>query len=89
LLYWLRTEFGVEKPGQKLEAFDALDSLDGEGFVEEARKRRPRSEGRLTRAALRSLRSGYAEVATPVREDRAAASALERCSRISSTKLTA
>ena len=86
MLYWLRTEFGVEKPGQKLEDFAALDA---EAFVEEARKRRPRSEGRLTRAALRSLRSGYAEVATPVREDGAAASALERCSRISSTKLTA
>jgi hypothetical protein len=46
--------------------------------VEEVRKRRPKSEGRLTPAALRDLRSSYAEMATPVREDRAEAAALER-----------
>ena len=75
MLYWLCTESGVEKPGQKLEDFAALDAG---AFVEEVRRRRPRTEGRLTPAALRSLRSGYTEVATPVREDRAEAAALER-----------
>jgi len=75
MLDWLRTEFGVEKPGQKLEDFA---SLGADAFVDEVRKRRPRSEGRLTPATLRDLRSGYTEIATPVREDRAEAAKLER-----------
>ncbi|MDQ3636449.1 MAG: N-6 DNA methylase, partial [Actinomycetota bacterium] len=75
MLDWLRTEFGVEKPGQKLENFAALDA---DAFVAEVRKRRPRSEGRLAPAALKDLRAGYAEMATPTREDRTEAAALER-----------
>ena len=75
MLDWLRTEFTVEKPGQKLEDFA---SLDADAFVEEVRKRRPKSEGRLTPGALRDLRSGYTELATPVREDRAEAAKLEQ-----------
>jgi hypothetical protein len=75
MLDWLRTEFGVERPGQKLEDFA---SLDVDAFAEEVRKRRPKSEGRLTPIALRDLRSGYTEMATPVREDRAEVAKLER-----------
>ena len=75
ILDWLRTEFGVEKPGQKLEDFATLDA---DTFVEEVRKRRPRSAGRLSPAALRDLRSGYTEMTVPVREDRAEAAKLER-----------
>ncbi|HET7481075.1 MAG TPA: hypothetical protein VFJ72_16340, partial [Rubrobacteraceae bacterium] len=75
MLDWLGTEFGIEKPGQKLQDFAALDA---DAFVEEVRKRRPKSEGRLTPADLRDLRSGYAEIATPVRERRAEAAGLER-----------
>jgi hypothetical protein len=75
MLDWLRTEFGVEKPGQKLEDFA---SLDAEVFVEEVRKRRPKSEGRLTPAALKDLRDGYTEMATPVRERQSEAAELER-----------
>ena len=75
LLDWLRVEFGIEKPGQKLEDFAALDA---DAFVEEVRKRRPKGEGRLSPAALRELRSGYAEVAVPVREGREEAALLER-----------
>jgi len=74
-LDWLRVEFGVQKPGQKLEDFAALDA---DAFVEEVRKRRPKGEGRLTPGALRDLRSGYEEQATPVREARAEAARLER-----------
>ena len=74
-LDWLRVEFGVEKPGQKFEDFAALDA---DAFVEEARKRRPNSAGRLTPAALKDLRAGYAEMATPIREDQAEAAGLER-----------
>jgi hypothetical protein len=75
ILDWLRTEFGVEKPGQKLEDFAALDA---DAFVAEIRKRRPRSEGRLTPAALKDLRTGYAEMATPVRKGQGEAAGLER-----------
>src|SRR5205823_340755 len=38
MLDWLRTEFGVETPGQRLEDFAALDT---DVFVEEVRKRPP------------------------------------------------
>jgi hypothetical protein len=67
MLDWLRIEFGVGKPGQKLEDFA---SLDADSFVEEVRKRRPRSAGRLTPAAHRDLRAGYEEMARSVREAR-------------------
>jgi hypothetical protein len=69
----LRIEFGVERPGQKLENFATLDS-----FVAEVRKRRSKSAGTLTPAALNDLRAGYAEITTPMREDRAEAASLER-----------
>ncbi len=65
----------MEKPGQKLEDFAALDV---DAFVEEVRKRRPKGEGRLTPGALRDLRFGYEEQATPVREARVEAARLER-----------
>lgn len=74
-LDWLSVEFGVERPGQKLEGIAALGA---DAFVEEVRKHRPRSAGRLTPAALRDLRAGYAETAAPAREGRAEAAALER-----------
>jgi hypothetical protein len=74
-LDWLRTEFGVEAPGQKLEGFAALDEA---AFVEEVRKRRPKSAGKLTLAALRALRDGYAEQAAPVQQRQAEALRLER-----------
>ncbi len=74
-LDWLRVEFGVEKPGQKLEDFA---SLAPDAFVEEVRKRRPKGEGRLTPGALSDLKSGYAEMAEPVRRARTEAASLER-----------
>ena len=46
--------------------------------MEEVRKRRPKCEGRLTPAALKDLRAGYTEMATPVRECRIEAAELER-----------
>ena len=74
-LDWLRVEYGVEKPGQKLQDFAALT---GDEFVEEVRKRRPKGVGRLSPADLKQLRSGYADRATPVREARTEAAGLER-----------
>jgi hypothetical protein len=75
MLDWLRFEFGVEKHGQKLEDFA---SLDADAFVEEVRKRRPKATGPITPATLKALRSGYSEMATPVREGRTEAANLER-----------
>jgi hypothetical protein len=72
---WLRVEFGVEKPGQKLGDFAAIGP---DAFVEEVRKRRPKDEGRLTPGTLRDLKSGYAEMAGPVRRASNDAAGLER-----------
>jgi hypothetical protein len=74
-LDWLRVEFGVERPGLKLGDFA---SLGPDAFVEEVRKRRPKSEGRFTPGSLRDLKSGYAEMADPVRQARTEAANLER-----------
>ncbi|MGB3683122.1 MAG: N-6 DNA methylase [Rubrobacteraceae bacterium] len=74
-LDWLRVEYGIQKSGQKLSDFAALT---GDEFVEEVRKRRPKGAGRLSPAGLKELRSGYADLATPVREGRAEAAKLEQ-----------
>jgi len=74
-LDWLRAEFSVEKPGQKLEDFAVLGS---DAFVDEVRKRRPKGEGRLTPGALRDLKGGFAEMAEPVLHARSEAAGLER-----------
>ena len=74
-LDWLRVEFGIEKPGQKLEDYAALEP---DVFIEEIRKHRPKSEGRLTPATLKDLRTGHAEQSAPVREGRAEAARFER-----------
>lgn len=75
LLDWLRTEFDVEVPGQKLAEFAALDV---DAFIEEVRKRRSKTASRLTPAALRDLRNGYTEQATPVQQHQQEAMVLER-----------
>jgi hypothetical protein len=67
-------EYGVEKPGQKLEDFAHLEP---DAFVAEVRKRRPKSEGPLTPAGLKALRTGYEETVLPVREGRTEAARLE------------
>ncbi len=74
-LDWLRIEFGVEKPGQKLTDFATLGP---DAFVEEVRKRRPKGEGRLTPGSLRELKDGYAEMADPVQRANTEARGLER-----------
>jgi hypothetical protein len=74
-LDWLRTEFAIEKPGQRLEEFSTLDEA---AFMEEVRKRRPKAAGKLTPAALRALREGYAEQAAPLQQRQAEAQTLER-----------
>lgn len=66
-LDWLHVEYGVQKLDQELSDFA---TLDGDTFVEEVRKRRPKGSGRLSPAGPKELRAGYAELATPVREGR-------------------
>ncbi len=73
-LDWLRTEFGVDAPGQRLEQFAQLDA---DTFVAEVRKRRSKSSGPLTPAALKALRAGYLEQATPIRQRHIEAATLE------------
>ncbi|NTU78518.1 MAG: hypothetical protein HGA45_03805 [Chloroflexales bacterium] len=75
MLDWLRIEFGVEQPGQRLEAFAELSADE---FVEEALKRRPKVAGKLSPAGLRALRDGYAEQSAPAQQSRAEALRLER-----------
>jgi hypothetical protein len=76
LVDWLRTEFQVQEPGKYL--LENFATLEQPAFVEEVRKRRPNSAGRLTPAALRALQTGYTELVTPIQQDRTEAIALER-----------
>ena len=55
MLDWLHAEFEVLEPGMHLENFTALDV---HAFVEEVRKRRSKTVGKLTPAALRDLQRG-------------------------------
>jgi hypothetical protein len=64
----------LRRRGQKLEAFATLDAT---AFVQEGRKRRPKSAGKLSPAALGALREGYPEQAIPVQKCQAEALGLE------------
>jgi hypothetical protein len=75
LLHWLRTEFDVSSPGQRLEEFAHLSE---EEFVVEVRKRRPGKAARLTPTSLRELKDGFGDMAGPIRERRHEAATLER-----------
>lgn len=75
LLNWLHTEFEVQEPGKRLENFDELDL---QTFVDEVRKRRPKTTKKLTPAALKALQDGYIEQIEPLRQDKAEKAELER-----------
>ena len=62
LLDWLRVEFAVETPGDKLRAFDTLTD---DAFVAEVKRRRA-GAARVSPAELRRLRQAFAEAATPL-----------------------
>ena len=74
LLDWLHTEFEVQEPGKRLENFGELDL---QAFVDEVRKRRPRTAKKLTPATLKALRDGYTEQIAPLQRDKAEAEMLE------------
>ncbi len=74
MLDWLRTEFEVQEPGTRLEN---VTELEVQVFIEEVRKRRPKTAKRLTLAALKDLQTGYAEQIAPLQQQRIEALALE------------
>jgi hypothetical protein len=75
MLNWLQFEFGIDKPGQKLSDFP---SLEAKAFVSEVKKRRPKSAGMLTPAALKTLQKTFQEYATPALNIRTEMEQLER-----------
>jgi hypothetical protein len=75
VLDWLHTEFDVQEPGTHLAN---VTELDVNAFVEEVRKRRAKTTGKLTPASLKDLQAGYAEQVVPIQRDRAEAIVLER-----------
>lgn len=75
LLDWLRTEFDVQEPGKQLMNVVALDLPE---FIDEVRKRRPRTAKKLTPAALKALQDGYNEQICPLQQDKTEALILER-----------
>ena len=74
LLDWLRVEYGIEKPSQKLQAPTELDS---DGFVAEVRRIRGKKNP-LSSSALKGLRDEYAGTIAPARLEAAEALRLER-----------
>lgn len=75
LLDWLCTEFEVQEPGKRLEN---VIELDLQAFVEEVRKRRPRTTKKLTPAARKALRDGYTEQIGPLQQGKGETMTLER-----------
>ncbi len=71
MLDWLE----VQEPGMHLKN---VAELDVHAFVDEVRKRRPKTARKLTPAALKDLQAGYAEQIVPIQQYRAEAVMLER-----------
>jgi hypothetical protein len=61
ILDWLRVEFGVEKPGNKLQDFATLSE---DNFIDEVKKR---GSDRLTPAGLRLLREQFTDYSRAIR----------------------
>lgn len=71
----LRMQYDVEKPGNKLQDFAALEP---DAFVQEVVKRRPKSAGKLKASDLKSLREMYGDEALPMQARGREALVLER-----------
>jgi len=74
VLNWLATLHSIDKPGQKLENFASLDAT---AFVQEVKKRRPKSEIGLRPSALKEVRQVYDDYAPAIQSRRAQALQLE------------
>jgi hypothetical protein len=75
LLDWLRAEFDIEKPSQRLAA---PADLDADAFVAEVRKARGRKRRPMSAAQVQALHREHAETIEPVRVEAAEAARLER-----------
>jgi methylase of polypeptide subunit release factors len=73
ILDWLRVEFAIEKPGNKLQS---LITLDSNAFVAEVKRVRGKNQP-LTAAALQALRQEHATTIEPARSLAAEALQLE------------
>ena len=71
---WLLVEQGIEKPGQKLEDFA---SIDADAFIQEVKKRKPKSAGGLMPAALKAVRQVYSDYAPEIQSCKTEALTLE------------
>jgi hypothetical protein len=74
VLDWLRMEYAIEKPSQKLQA---LTDLDSDAFITEVKKLRGKSQP-LTAASLAALRTEYTNSIDPARALAAETLHLER-----------
>lgn len=74
VLDWLLVEQGIEKPGQKLDDFA---SLDADNFVQEVKKRKPKSVGGLMPAELKAVRQIYNDYAPEIQARKTEALTLE------------
>lgn len=75
VLDWLRVEFELPTPGQRLEAWSTLDEAT---FVEEVRSRGSRTAGRLSPGALRTLKETFQQEVPHIRSIQAEEQGLER-----------
>lgn len=74
VLDWLRMEYAIEKPSQKLQA---LTDLDSDAFITEVKKLRGKKQP-LTAASLAALRTEYTNTIDPARALAAETLQLER-----------
>ena len=74
VLSWLAIEHSIDKPGQKLESFASLDEI---AFVQEVKKRRPKSAPGLKPSDLKAMQSVYNDYAPSIQSRKAEALKLE------------
>ena len=75
-LDWLRVEYGIQKPGQKLSGLRRPLRTTGSSRRSASGVRK--APGGSPPPDLKELRAGYTDLATPVREARTEAAKLER-----------
>lgn len=74
VLDWLRMEQNINKPGQKLESFAALDC---DGFIQAIKARKPKEANSLSPKALKEIRDVYNDYAPNIQGRQAEALTLE------------
>jgi hypothetical protein len=76
LLDWLKQMHSIDGPGLKLQN---VSSLDFETFVNEVKKRRPKSAGNLNVSGVKVLREAYEETVPNMQRRAADSHTHERC----------